>query len=115
MMIRLAGPASDLGLGGAFALACWLAPPGSLRGSAGADRRLLTYGVASLAWSVLTVAFAVALSLRYYDTLISLAPPALVWTVLAAFYLLLALPLAAQLLRPLWTRVYRPRPEIAGP
>jgi hypothetical protein len=34
--------------------------------------------------------------------------------VLSAFYLVLALPLAAQLLRPLWSRVYRARPEMVG-
>jgi putative peptide zinc metalloprotease protein len=166
MMISLAGPASDVVLGGAFALACWLAPPGNGRdvlfqvafagyvgalfnlnpllerdgyhvlvdllrepglrrratrrladvlagrAHAGADRRLLVYGLASLGWSALTVAFAVVLSLRYYDTLASLAPPALVWTLLAAFYLVLALPLAAQLLRPLWARVYGPEPGV---
>ena len=148
-------------LGGAFALACWLSPPGNLRdilfqvafaGYVGAlfnlnpllerdgyhvlvdllrepglrrrasrqladvlvgtvaasarSDRLLVYGLASLCWSALTVAFAVVLSLRYYHTLASLAPPALVWTLLAAFYLVLALPVAVQLLRPLWSRVY---------
>lgn len=31
MMISLAGPLSDVLLGGAFALACWLSPPGSVR------------------------------------------------------------------------------------
>jgi putative peptide zinc metalloprotease protein len=158
MAISLAGPASDVVLGGAFALACLLSPAGSprdiffqvafggyvgalfnlnpllerdgyhvlvdllrepglrrrasrhladvLSGHArpGSDARLLGYAIASLLWSALTVAFAVVLSLRYYHQLASLAPPALVWTVLAAFYLVLALPLAAQLLRPLWSR-----------
>jgi hypothetical protein len=46
--------------------------------------------------------------------LASLAPPALVWTVLSEFYFVLALPLAARLPRPLWSRVYRPRAEMAG-
>jgi putative peptide zinc metalloprotease protein len=167
MMISLAGPTSDIVLGGAFALACLVAAPGSVRdilfqvafgGYVGAlfnlnplmerdgyhvlvdllrepglrrratrhlhevlsghgpadSRRLLVYAVASLIWSVLTVAFAVVLSLRYYPILAKLAPPALVWTVLSAFYLVLALPLAVQLLRPLWTRVYRARPEMAA-
>jgi len=167
MMISLAGPASDVLLGGAFALACLATAPGGVRdilfqvafgGYVGAlfnlnplmerdgyhvlvdllsepglrrratrhlhevlsghgppdSRRLLLYAVASLVWSVLTVAFAVVLSLRYYPILSKLAPPALVWTVLSAFYLVLALPLAVQLLRPLWTRVYRPRPEVAA-
>jgi hypothetical protein len=162
MMISLAGPASDIVLGGACALVCWLAPPGDVRdvlfqvafagyvgalfnlnplmerdgyhvlvdllrepglrrrasrrlqgalagrSADGAHGRLLGYAVASLAWSALTVGFAVLLSLRYYRRLASLAPPALVWTVLSAFYLVLALPLAIQLLRPLWSRVYRP-------
>jgi putative peptide zinc metalloprotease protein len=167
MMISLAGPASDVVLGGAFALACLATAPGDVRdvlfqvafgGYVGAlfnlnplmerdgyhvlvdllrepglrrratrhlhevlsgrgpadSRRLLLYAIASLVWSVLTVAFAVVLSLRYYPTLVKLAPPALVWTVLSAFYLVLALPLAVQLLRPLWTRVYRARPEPAA-
>jgi putative peptide zinc metalloprotease protein len=167
MMISLAGPASDMVLGGAFAIACWLAAPGDVRdilfqvafggyvgalfnlnplmerdgyhvlvdllgepglrrrasrrlygllsgrSAGGSDRRLLIYALASLAWSALSVAFAVVLSLRYYHTLAALAPPALVWTVLSAFYIVLALPLAVQLLRPLWSRVHRPRPGIA--
>jgi putative peptide zinc metalloprotease protein len=162
MMVSLAGPASDLVLGGAFALGCLLAPAGNLRDvlfqvafggyigalfnlnpllerdgyhvlvdllrqpglrrrasrhlagvlsgrqPVGASGPLMAYAIASLCWSALTVAFAVVLSLRYYHRLASLAPPALVWTLLAAFYLVLALPLAAQLLRPLWSRVYRP-------
>jgi putative peptide zinc metalloprotease protein len=168
MIISLAGPGSDIVLGGAFALACLLSSPGGVRdilfqvafggyvgalfnlnplmerdgyhvlvdllqepglrrrasrrlhealsgrGAGAPGGRLLTYAIASLAWSLLTVAFAVTLSLRYYHVLASLAPPALVWTMLSAFYLVLALPLAAQLLRPLWSRVSRPRAEMAG-
>ena len=171
MMISLAGPASDLVIGGACALACALVAPGSARdvlfqlafggyvgalfnlnpllerdgyhvlvdllgepglrrrasrrltaalsgrGSptpAGSDGRLLAYGAAALGWSAVTIAFAVVLSLRYYHRLAALAPPALVWTVLAGFYLLLALPLALQLLRPLWIRVRRPEPGVTG-
>ena len=166
MLISLAGPVSDITVGGAFALACWLTGPGSARdvlfqvafgGYVGAlfnlnplmerdgyhvlvdllrapglrrrasvrvaralsgrgaaegddEGHLLAYGIASLVWSALTVAFGVVLSLRYYHRLAALAPPALVWTVLSAFYLVLAMPLAVQLLRPLWSRVYRPRP-----
>ncbi|HEY5429264.1 MAG TPA: hypothetical protein VIK04_09110 [Solirubrobacteraceae bacterium] len=162
MMISLAGPASDVVIGGASALACWLAAPGgardvlfqlafggyvgalfnlnplmerdgyhvlvdllrepglrrrasrrlygvlSGRGDGTADRRLLIYAIASLVWSALTVAFAVILSLRYCHRLASLAPSALVGTLLSAFYLVLALPLAVVLLRPLWSRVSRP-------
>jgi putative peptide zinc metalloprotease protein len=162
MLISLAGPASDLVLGGAFALACWLAAPGGARdvlfqvalagyigalfnlnplmdrdgyhalvdllqmpglrrqaaakvhallaghGRTPGDARVLAYGIASVVWSALTVGFAVVMSLRYYHTLAALAPPALVWTVLTGFYLVLALPLAVGLLRPLWARVQRP-------
>jgi uncharacterized BrkB/YihY/UPF0761 family membrane protein len=68
------------------------------------NRALLSYGIASLVWSALMVAFAVLISLRYLHRLEALAPKALVWTLLAALYLVLALPLAAGLLRPLLAR-----------
>jgi len=72
------------------------------------ERRLLwRYGMASLCWSALTVAFAIAMSLRYYHRLVSVAPPALVWTLLAAFYIVLALPPALQLVLPLRRRATR--------
>jgi putative peptide zinc metalloprotease protein len=157
--ITLAGPASDLVLGGLFALACGLAPGGSVREvlfqvaiagylgalfnlnpllerdgyyvladllgapglrrraaqrvreilagratRAGADPLLWRYGAASLSWSALTVAFAIAMSLRYYHRLVLVAPRAVVWTLLGAFYLVLALPLALTLLAPLRQR-----------
>jgi hypothetical protein len=53
------------------------------------------------------------LSLPYYNRLTRPAPTALVWTVLAAFYIDLVLPLAISLLRPLWARVATPRPGVA--
>jgi putative peptide zinc metalloprotease protein len=163
--ISLAGPASDLTLGGAFAIACLACGRGTARdvlfqlafggyvgalfnlnpllqrdgyhvlvdalrepglrrraservnaaiaGTAepaapGVRDRLLGYGIASLGWSLVMVAFAVVVSLRYYDRLSRLIPPTLVWTVLAAFYLVLALPLTVTLLRPLWARATRP-------
>ncbi len=168
--ISLAGPASDAVLGGAFALACWLAPRGSARdvlfqialggyigalfnlnpllerdgyhvlvdvlhepglrrrarrrlaellsGRSGREpgsRRLLVYAVASLGWSAVAAAFAVVLSLRYYHRLAALVPPALVWTLLAAFYVLLVLPLAVTLVAPLLSRgVGRAAPAPAG-
>jgi putative peptide zinc metalloprotease protein len=162
MAISLAGPVSDLTLGGAFALGCLFAGKGNVRdilfqvalgGYIGAlfnlnpllerdgyhvlvdllrepglrrraskrvsdalagtavdesdasERRLLRYGIASLCWSAVAIAFAVFMTLRYYKPLAELVPPALVWTVLSGFYLLLALPLAVQLLAPLWRRV----------
>ncbi len=65
---------------------------------------LWRYGVASVCWTAVTVGFAIAMSLRYYHRLVSVAPPALVWTLLAAFYVVLAIPLAVQLLLPLRDR-----------
>jgi hypothetical protein len=65
---------------------------------------LWRYGAASLSWSALTVAFAIAMSLRYYHRLVLVAPRAVVWTLLGAFYLVLALPLALTLLAPLRQR-----------
>lgn len=62
------------------------------------------YGIATLCWSALTVAFAIAMSLRFYHRLVSVAPRAVVWTLLAAFYLVLALPLAVSVLAPLRRR-----------
>ena len=165
--IALAGPASDLTLGGAFAIGCWLCDAGALRdvffqlafggyvgalfnlnpllerdgyhvlvdalrepglrrrasrrltdalagipadASAAAPRRLLGYGVASLVWSVVMVAFTVAITLRYYHRLAGLIPATVVWVVLVGFYCVVALPLAVTLLAPLWARVARPRP-----
>ena len=71
---------------------------------ADSDPLLWRYGVASLCWSALTVAFAIAMSLRCYHRLVSVAPRAVVWTLLGAFYLVLALPLALPLLAPLRQR-----------
>jgi putative peptide zinc metalloprotease protein len=163
LAVSLAGPASDLVLGGAFAIACaattgrardvlfQLALAGYVGGLfnlnplldrdgyhvvadllgqpslrdhsrlevrrllAGHRRRhspdtraLVLYGAAALGWSVCTVGFAIAISLRYYHRLTSLAPPALVWTLLASFYLVLMLPLGFQIGRPLWERSRTP-------
>jgi putative peptide zinc metalloprotease protein len=72
--------------------------------ASGESRLLLRYGVAATVWSLLTVGFAVLLSTRYYHRLAALAPSALVWTVLTAFYLLLVIPIAFQIVRPLWDR-----------
>jgi putative peptide zinc metalloprotease protein len=77
------------------------------RDTSGSDRRLLVYGIASVAWSALMVGFAVVMSLRYLHLLVAIAPPALVWTVLAAFYIVMALPVAAAVTRPLWRAAAR--------
>jgi hypothetical protein len=64
----------------------------------------LSTKVASLCWSALTVAFAIAMSLRYYHRLVSVAPRGVVWTLLGALHLVLALPLVLTLLGPLRQR-----------
>ena len=78
----------------------------------GSEPVLWRYGVASLCWSALTVAFAIAMSLRYYHRLVSVAPRAVVWTLLAAFYIVLALPVALTVLAPLRRR--RPPAQVIG-
>jgi putative peptide zinc metalloprotease protein len=149
MAVSAAGPVSDLTLGGAFALACLAAAPGTLRDvlfqlSFGAyvgalfnlnpllerdgyhilvdlldepglrrraldqlrrrlagqrrssDSRLLArYGALALAWTLITVAFAVVMSLRYEHALAALVPGPAAWALIAPVWVaLLALPLA---------------------
>lgn len=65
-------------------LTTWIAGHG---GPDGGSRHLLGYAFVSVLWSLLTVAFGAVVSLRYYHRLAQLAPPALVWTVLAGFCL----------------------------
>lgn len=86
-----------------------LTAPALLLAGAVAAAGLVPFVVfALLCSSAVMVGFAVVISLRYYDRLSALIPPALVWTVLAAFYLVLALPLTVTLLRPLWSRARAP-------
>lgn len=52
------------------------------------------------------------MSLRYYHRLVSVAPRAVVWTLLAAFYIVLVLPIALTVLAPLRPR--RPPARVIG-
>jgi putative peptide zinc metalloprotease protein len=67
-------------------------------------RALAVYGVASVAWMIAAIGFVILLSLLYYDRLAAIAPPEVVWTVLGALYLLLFVPVAFVLGRPLVAR-----------
>jgi putative peptide zinc metalloprotease protein len=83
----------------------WLA--GTLSGRrvrADAPAHVAVYAIAGLAWSLLTVAFVVLLSRRYYENLTALAPRGIVWLVLGLFYLLLLAPLLALAWQALATR-----------
>jgi putative peptide zinc metalloprotease protein len=67
-------------------------------------RALAVYGIASLAWMIAAIGFVILLSLLYFDRLTAIAPPEVVWTVLGAFYLLLFVPVAIVVGRPLIAR-----------
>lgn len=68
------------------------------------SRALRLYGVLSVAWMVGSLLFVALLSRLYYGRLTSVAPPEVIWCVLVAFYLLLFLPVALMLGRPLLQR-----------
>ena len=145
------GPLSDLAVGGAFALACVVAPSDTIRelslqialsaytGAlfnlnplldrdgyhmlvdwlgipnlrrharqwlAGGGRRgdgpqaVAVYALATIAWSLLTAAFVIFLTLRYQERLLELAPDGIVWVLLACLWALVLVPAAVGLARP---------------
>lgn len=61
-------------------------------------------GIAGLAWSIAAVGLVVVFSLRYVAALERLASPAVVWTVLVAVWLVVAIPVAYSILAPLAAR-----------
>jgi putative peptide zinc metalloprotease protein len=63
------------------------------------------YALASAAWSALVAALAILLSLRYADDLTAIAPEGIAWALLAAFWSLVLLPVAAALAGPALRRV----------
>jgi putative peptide zinc metalloprotease protein len=80
-------------------------------GRTGATRAVRVYAAASFAWAFVAVGLAVVLSLRYYDRLVAIAPRGVVWGVLGAVYLLLAIPVLLMTVRPLAERWRRPGPD----
>ncbi len=68
------------------------------------SRALLVYGVAVIAWSVLTAAFVIAASQQLRAGLESHIPAPAAWTLLAAVYLLLLAPPVALIAPPLLRR-----------
>ena len=71
---------------------------------ADAPRSLAVYGALTLVWMVAAIGFVVVMSLLFYDRLTTIAPAEVVWVVLGAFYLLLFVPVAIVLGRPLLER-----------
>ena len=70
------------------------------------ERRALTiYGWTSLAWSIVAAGFVVVLGLRYQDALDAIAPAGVVWGLFAALALLMLLPLASFVGRPVADRL----------
>lgn len=94
----------------------WLAARLSGREVEGpASRALVAYAVLSVGWLVVSALFVVLLSTLYYGRLTAIAPEEVVWAVFVAFYLLLFLPVAMVVGRPLLQRRRRaPRVEAAG-
>jgi putative peptide zinc metalloprotease protein len=62
------------------------------------------YALAGLIWSAVGAAAAIIFSMRYYDRLVALAPHGLVLAVFIAFYVVLFIPVLAQLGIPLLRR-----------
>jgi putative peptide zinc metalloprotease protein len=65
---------------------------------------LARYAIAGIIWSAVGAGFAVIFSTRYYHRLSALAPHQLVIAVFIAFWILLFIPVVAQLVRPLISR-----------
>jgi putative peptide zinc metalloprotease protein len=70
------------------------------------------YALATIVWSLLTAAFVVVLTLRYRERLQDVAPDGIVWVLLAGLWLLVALPAAVAVARPVLGR-RRARAEVA--
>jgi putative peptide zinc metalloprotease protein len=77
-------------------------------------RSLAVYAVMSVGWMLLAIVFVVVLSQLYFDRLNAIAPAWAVWAVFGGLYLLLFLPIAFVLGRPLLERRRRAAPEEAG-
>jgi putative peptide zinc metalloprotease protein len=78
-----------------------------LSGAPGADDGspvVARYALAGLIWSALGATFAIILSTRYYHRLDALAPHGLILTVFIVFYVVLLIPVLAQLGMPLLRR-----------
>jgi putative peptide zinc metalloprotease protein len=76
-------------------------------------RAVAIYGIASVGWMIVAIGFVIILTLVYAETLEAFASPQVVWAVLGAFYLLLFVPVAWVVGRPLLERWRRPRREEA--
>ncbi len=68
------------------------------------SRAIAIYGVASMGWMLMAVVFVIILTLVYKGRLTAIAPPEVVWSVLGALYLLLFVPVAIVVGRPLLER-----------
>ncbi len=66
---------------------------------------LLRYGIFALVWTVLAAAFVVVFSTRYYDRLVQIAPPGAVIAVFILFWIVLFIPIGLTLGLPLWRRL----------
>jgi putative peptide zinc metalloprotease protein len=65
---------------------------------------LMRYSLAGIGWALAAAGFVILLTTRYYSVLEQLAPKGLVWAALGSLYLMLFIPVAFTLARPLWQR-----------
>jgi putative peptide zinc metalloprotease protein len=84
---------------------------GQSRGATGSSV-LGRYALAGLIWSAVGAAFVIVLSTRYYDTLAALAPHGVILAGFIAFYVVLFVPVLAQLGLPLLRRWRFGAPEV---
>lgn len=89
----------------------WLAAGG--RREAG-SQAVARFAVASIAWSLVTAAFVIGLTLRFADPLLAAAPDGLVWVVLGCLWALVLIPAAVGIAGPVRGRVRSAGSEPAG-
>jgi putative peptide zinc metalloprotease protein len=81
----------------------WLAARLSGRHAEG-GRALAIFAGATILWSIVSALFALAMTLRYYDVMLSYAPRELVWGLLGSFFMVLLIPLFVMAGAPLLQR-----------
>lgn len=82
----------------------WLAA--GARRDAGTEA-VARYAIATIAWSLVTAAFVIGLTLLYAGELLAIAPDGIVWVVLACFWSLVLIPAAIGIASPVLGRMQR--------
>jgi putative peptide zinc metalloprotease protein len=85
----------------------WLAARLAGRRAEG-GRAVAAFAGATILWSVVSAAFSLAMTLRYYDAMLHYAPRELVWGLLGSFFMVLLIPLFVTAGAPLLARRAEP-------